>query len=157
METKRCSRCRLDKPRELFARHAARRDGRNSVCLACDAEMARDRRASPGSRRRTVAQRFWARVDKRGADECWCWTGAKSEGYGSFRVNGKGGYAHRVSYELHFGPAPKGLYVCHRCDNPPCVNPAHLFAGTPTENILDMYAKGRRPSRRRNVADEGSE
>ncbi len=89
--------------------------------------------------------RFWAKVRK--TDACWLWTrGRSSMGYGHLRVNGKLMYAHRFSYELHYGAIPTGMFVCHHCDTPSCVRPDHLFVGTPADNMRDKTAKGRTPS-----------
>lgn len=87
-------------------------------------------------------ERFWDKVDRAGPDECWEWTGGITSGYGMFWLVDKNCRAHRVSWELTYGEIPEGLYVLHRCDNKPCVNPAHLFLGTHSDNMKDMYSKG---------------
>ena len=75
---------------------------------------------------------------------CWLWTGADNgKGYGQTWVNGRRQYAHRASYVHYHGTVPQGHDVCHRCDVPSCVNPAHLFAGTRSDNMRDMAHKGR--------------
>lgn len=86
--------------------------------------------------------RFWSHVDKSG--DCWLWTAYRSKrGYGQFGYFDKVLKAHRVSYEIAFGKIPDGKEICHTCDNPSCVRPSHLFAGTHSENIRDSVNKGR--------------
>lgn len=90
----------------------------------------------------TDTERFWNYVKK--TDSCWIWGGLKNENnYGMGNLNRKQQRAHRISWELHNGAIPSGLFVCHKCDNPPCVNPEHLFLGTNLDNIKDRVAKGR--------------
>lgn len=99
---------------------------------------------------RPLYERFWAKVERCGPDECWPWLGATHPfGYGRIGVGRRSTgdrrteTAHRVSWEINIGPVPRGKHVLHRCDNPPCVNPAHLFLGDQAENAHDMYRKGR--------------
>lgn len=88
-------------------------------------------------------RRFWSKVNI--STSCWNWIGClNNKGYGEFRVwKTWSEYAHRFSWALHFGPIPNGLKVLHRCDNPRCVRPDHLFLGTQADNVADMLAKGR--------------
>lgn len=89
-----------------------------------------------------AVKRFWDNVQK--SPGCWLWTAAKRhKGYGAFNVRGENFKAHRLAWELTYGPIPKGMHVCHRCDTPSCVNPTHLFLGTNQDNVADMFQKGR--------------
>ncbi len=92
---------------------------------------------------RTLRERLRARLVPVG--DCLVWTGClQSQGYGQLRVAGRGAvYTHRLAWELDHGPIAEGLFVCHRCDNPPCCKPHHLFLGTRSDNIRDMVSKGR--------------
>jgi hypothetical protein len=92
---------------------------------------------------RTVAERFWSKVDVRGLDECWLWQGWMSKGCGTFSLGGRNVVASRIAYKLAHHVDPGNLLVCHTCDNPACVNPTHLWLGTAFQNMEDMRIKGR--------------
>src|SRR5512142_227806 len=101
-------------------------------------------------RRIPVEQRFWTKVEKRGADDCWLWRASRNQkGYGQITLSTYAAatrrpyLAHRIAWELTFGPIPAGLEILHRCDNPSCVNPAHLSVGTRADNMQDAAKKGR--------------
>jgi hypothetical protein len=113
-----------------------------------------------------LEQRFWKWVDIHGPipehrpdlGPCWVWIGHRFHGkqYGQITINHKAKKAHRVSWEIHFGKIPVGMCVCHKCDNPSCIRPDHLFLGTTQENTRDMINKGRKPSGKDSVKNRRS-
>lgn len=95
-------------------------------------------------KRPTDYERFCSRIVKSDDDKCWGWRGAVHPfGYGVFTINRKNIAAHRASWQFFCGEIPPELHVLHRCDNPPCCNPNHLFLGTAKDNIRDCVQKGR--------------
>lgn len=119
---------------------ANHRNGAKHFCSRhCQSKyLARQRPVQP------VGDRFFSKVVKNPDNGCWEWTGAHGPaGHGQFVVDHKKVVASRFSWELHFGKIPDGMEVCHKCDNPPCVNPEHLFLGTQGDNMRDCSAKGR--------------
>ncbi len=139
-------------------------------CLTCGGSVPKRRRPSLPERRycsiacyrrrpaRSLDERFWSMVDRSaGPDACWIWLGAKLPVY---RYGGFGitrhliVRAHRWIFERLHGPIPAGLHVRHRCDNPPCVNPAHLELGTPRENTQDIISRGRWPKTKPSMQGE---
>lgn len=92
-----------------------------------------------------LIQRFWKLVAKR-ENSCWEWTGTiikQGDGYGQIKLGRFNIYTHRLSWEIHHGTIPKGMKVCHKCDNGRCCNPEHLFLGTQKDNIKDYWDKNR--------------
>jgi hypothetical protein len=123
-----------------------RRTRRNNLCVLHDSRMKRTG-TTDDPPKKTLADRFWAKVDRRSANVCWEWTAATNEhGYGVMRPQGRRSgptvKAHRVSLMLA-GVDIDGLVIRHSCDNPPCVNPAHLSVGTKADNSTDMVSRDR--------------
>jgi len=134
-----CEYCGTIFQRRISDYNISHKLGRKQYCSRSCA-----RKANPSKPKR-VETRFWAKVKK--TDTCWVWVAGKNSGrYGSFYYEGKYAKPHRVSYILHYGEFPNELEVLHKCDNPRCVRPDHLFLGTQLDNVRDMDAKGRRRS-----------
>lgn len=129
------------------SRQAAKK--RRGLCYRCaktPGVLEKYPKRKPGNPAADSVSRFWARVQK--CEGCWLWTGRTNteSGYGYFDYGPRcrtSVPAHRYSWELHNGTIPDGMHVLHRCDNPPCVNPDHLFLGTNLDNVRDKQAKGR--------------
>ena len=114
----------------------------HGLCGAHYVQRRQGKELRPVVPRLSLVDRFWTNVSR--ANGCWEWTGKRNrKGYGQIRDREKNRSVHRVSWELHFGNPPPGMLVCHRCDNPPCVRPDHLFLGTARDNMRDCAAKGR--------------
>lgn len=91
-------------------------------------------------------RRFFAKVGPPNEQGCREWAASRSTSrgnYGQFMLKGRPRGTHRMAWEIAFGSVPDGVFVCHHCDNPPCVEPSHLFLGTSADNVIDMNAKGR--------------
>jgi hypothetical protein len=111
-----------------------------TCACGCGQRVGSGARFAFNHRESTGPAAFWGFVVQLGEDECWPWRGARHEkGYGRFGPR----RVHRSMYETFVGPIRDGLHVLHRCDNPPCCNPAHLFLGTNADNVADRVAKGR--------------
>lgn len=102
--------------------------------------------------------RYWSKVNKASEDECWEWSGARNgKGYGQFGLNGKSTSTHRISYTIHHGEIPDGMIICHLCNNPPCVNPRHLYLGTAHDNMRQAVNEGRLAPQRKTHCKNGHE
>lgn len=120
-------------------------DGTGSTMSQEDSPTDKADEAKPHPNSRPIEDRFWEKVEVGDPDECWGWAaGTDGDGYGMIGDRGRTRRAHRVMMALLHGPLEKGDLVLHHCDNPPCVNPLHLYIGTYADNFRDMIARSSR-------------
>lgn len=134
-----CKQCGV---KRLVNADCLKRPSYTGLCARCSGKRVGTMVGNLPKSKIPIEIRFWEYVNK--TDGCWLWTGHKTKGYGAISSSSdKYIAAHRFSWILHNGNIPKGLCVLHRCDNPSCVNPDHLFLGTLKDNTQDMVSKGR--------------
>lgn len=122
-----------------------------------DRRQRRNEAASSFYRNQDARQRFEARIECDPNSGCWLWSGgALASGYGCFTAHGRNYRAHRFSFAAYVREPGPDEFICHRCDTPACVNPQHLFAGSPADNVADMMAKGRRVQGRTHRGSESN-
>jgi DNA-binding CsgD family transcriptional regulator len=144
--------CRCECRTERTVKTTSLIDGLSKSCECLQRELFAKASAA---RKVPLVDRFFKFIDKNGPmphdrslGPCWIFTSNKNrKGYGTLFNEGTTKMAHRLSWEVHHGPIPPGMLVCHKCDNPPCVRPDHLFVGTVLDNAEDMIRKGRHSSR----------
>lgn len=141
---KRCNVCGIEKQLKEFGTDKSRIDGHQYRCRPCHKLMIRRwvvrENRSPGPKPIPIEVRFWSKVIKK--DGCWGWSGSKTTfGYGKIKNGEWFTNAHRISWQIHFGDIPKGQSILHKCDNPECTNPDHLFLGSQRDNMRDMLTK----------------
>jgi len=132
--------------------------------MAYEAKPGLNLRTLGGCKPKPADVRFHKSYVKDKSSGCWLWAGSlRGNGYGRIKVNGRAVVASRYSWELHYGPIPDGLLICHTCDKPSCVNPEHLFVGTQKDNMADCIRKGRfvnnssNPMFQKNIGRPGEE
>lgn len=146
-KTRVCNRCKEEKPYARLVKSYDNKIGYRKFCKQCrNAELRAQRGFNNGlgfskEKWRPLQERFLERVSK--TENCWIWNGSVSKGYGRMKVDNKVYSAHRLSFKLFKGKIPKNRIICHTCDNPKCVNPEHLYAGTPQTNSDDKFYRGR--------------
>lgn len=149
LQVRQCARCHETKTSQDFP------SGYSTYCRTCMNTYRRERYYTKHVAK-TLLEYFQVRITTQSPIDCWEWQGWHDDaGYGKGSFKGREFRAHRLAYILFIGPLSPQQLVCHHCDNPPCVNPAHLFAGTYHDNIVDAIQKGRKPyNKRRRLSQE---